>query len=321
MPLDSPLMEPQVVDAIDREPLIVTPAMPLIQVIELMSQRRGQSCSLEEVPDVTRRTQGCSSCVLVMEGEAVQGIVTERDMVRLAARQLDASETAVSAVMASPVISLPQSDLRDVFSALFLFRRYRIRHLVILDSDERLVGVVSQSSLREIVRPANLLKMRRVADVMTNPVIYAYESTPVLELAKLMAEHRVSCIVIIEEDPELDLRHIGLIPVGIVTERDLVQFQALQLELASLEARDVMSAPLFLLNPKDSLLTAYEEMQQRRVRRLVVSWDWGKGLGIVTQTSLLRIFDPMEMYGVIESLQDTVKTLEAEVKALRKAKE
>ena len=329
MSLDSPLMEPQVVDAIDREPLRVTPDTPLLKVIELMSRRRGQSCSLEEVPDVKQRTQGCSSCVLVMEGETVEGIVTERDMVRLAARRLDPSQTPVSEVMASPVISLPQSDLKDVFSALFLFRRYRIRHLVILDSDSsgslnrdrHLVGVVSQSSLREIVRPANLLKMRRVADVMTTPVVYAYESTPVLELARMMADNRVSCVVIVEEDPELDLSHVGLIPVGIVTERDLVQFQALQLNLADLEARDVMSAPLFLLNPKDSLLTAYEEMQQRRVRRLVVSWDWGKGLGIVTQTSLLRIFDPMEMYGVIESLQDTVKSLESEVKALRKAKE
>ncbi len=320
MSLDSPLMEPQVVDAIDREPLIVHPAASLLQVIELMSRRRGQSCSLEEVQDVTQRTQGCSSCVLVMEDDAVKGIVTERDMVRLAARQLDASKTTVSEVMASPVISLPQGDLRDVFSALFLFRRYRIRHLVIVNGDGGLVGVVSQSSLREIVRPANLLKMRRVADVMTTPVIYAYESTPILELAQLMAENRVSCIVIIEEDPELDLRHIGLIPVGIVTERDLVQFQALRLNLSRCKAKDVMSAPLFLLNPKDSLLAAYEEMQQRRVRRLVVSWDWGKGLGIVTQTSLLRIFDPMEMYGVIESLQDTVKSLEAEVRELRKAK-
>ncbi len=321
MSLDSPLMEPQVVDAIDREPLTVGLDTSVRQVIELMSQRRGQSCSLQEVPDAARRTQGCSSCVLVMDGDDVEGIITERDMVRLAARQLDSSQTSVAEVMASPVIALPQRDLKDVFSALFLFRRYRIRHLVIMDGDRHLVGVVSQSSLREIVRPANLLKMRRVADVMTTPVIYAFESAPVLELAQQMAENRVSCIVIIEEDPGLDLRNVGLIPVGIVTERDLVQFQALELDLVSLRAKDVMSAPLFLLNPKDSLLTAYEEMQQRRVRRLVVSWDWGKGLGIVTQTSLLRIFDPMEMYGVIESLQDTVKSLEAEVKLLRKAKE
>jgi hypothetical protein len=53
-------------------------------------------------------------------------------------------------------------------------------------------------------------------------------------------------------------------------------------------------------------------MQKRRVGRLVVSWNWGRGLGIVTQTSLLRVFDPMEMYGVIENLQQTIQQLESE---------
>jgi signal-transduction protein with cAMP-binding, CBS, and nucleotidyltransferase domain len=73
-----------------------------------------------------------------------------------------------------------------------------------------------------------------------------------------------------------------------------------------------MSTPLFLLSPEDSLSTAHQEMQRRRLQRLVVSWDWGRGLGIVTQTSLLRVFDPMEMYGVIQTLQQTVQQLQAE---------
>ena len=70
-----------------------------------------------------------------------------------------------------------------------------------------------------------------------------------------------------------------------------------------------MSTPLFLLRPEDSLWYAHQEMQKRHVRRLVVSWDWGQGMGIVTQTSLLKVFDPMEMYGVIDSLQRTIKHL------------
>jgi signal-transduction protein with cAMP-binding, CBS, and nucleotidyltransferase domain len=73
-----------------------------------------------------------------------------------------------------------------------------------------------------------------------------------------------------------------------------------------------MSTPLFLLSPEDSLWTAHQEMQTRKVGRLVVSWNWGQNLGIVTQTSLLRVFDPMEMYGVIENLQQTIQQLMAE---------
>jgi hypothetical protein len=97
-----------------------------------------------------------------------------------------------------------------------------------------------------------------------------------------------------------------------VTERDIVQMQAFQIDLPKTRAQTVMSTPLFLLSPEDSLWTAHQEMQTRRVGRLVVSWNWGQELGIVTQTSLLRVFDPMEMYGVIENLQQTIQQLEAE---------
>jgi hypothetical protein len=126
-------------------------------------------------------------------------------------------------------------------------------------------------------------------------------------LAQLMTEHCVGCVVIVQRNSE-----DNDCPVGIVTERDIVQFQSLQIDLQKTQAQTVMSTPLFLLSPEDSLWTAHQEMQKRRVGRLVVSWNWGQGLGIVTQTSLLRVFDPMEMYGVIENLQQTIQHLEAE---------
>ena len=127
-----------------------------------------------------------------------------------------------------------------------------------------------------------------------------------------MADRKVSCVVITLDDEGEDWQSVGANPVGIITERDIVQFQALQINLAKVQAQTVMSEPLFLLNPEDSLWTAHQEMLSRRVRRLVVSWNWGQGLGIVTLTSLLKIFDPIEMYGVIKTLQQTIEQLEAE---------
>jgi signal-transduction protein with cAMP-binding, CBS, and nucleotidyltransferase domain len=145
---------------------------------------------------------------------------------------------------------------------------------------------------------------------MTSSVIHAPPTASVLSLAQLMVEHRVSCVVIVESS--LDE---GFKPVGIVTERDIVQFQAMQFDIRKIRAEGVMSSPLFLLSPQDSLWAAHQEMQQRRVRRLVVSWNWGQGLGIVTQTSLLKVFDPLEMYSIIETLQQTIQQLEAEKSA------
>ena len=65
---------------------------------------------------------------------------------------------------------------------------------------------------------------------------------------------------------------------------------------------------------------AYQLMKRNGIRRLVVAWNWGKNLGLVTQTSLLRLFDPMEMYAIIETLQQTVADLEARNRVLESEK-
>ena len=303
---------PDLEAAIDREPLIITSDIPLNNAIALMGKVREASCEvgldIADTPLLLSSNKFRSSCALIMEGEKLRGILTERDIVKLTAEELDFEQVTVAEVMTQPVVTLLERNFQDIFAALFLFRRYRIRHLPVVDEANNLIGVISPETIRHAMRPANLLKLRRVADVMSKNVIHAPLTTTVLNIAQLMATKRVSCIIITEVDEAENI----LIPVGIITERDILQFQYLQVKLDALEAQEVMSTPLFLLNPEDSLLAANQEMQRRRVRRLVVSWNWGKGLGIITQTSMLRIFDPMEMYGVIETLQSTVNQLEEE---------
>jgi CBS domain-containing protein len=306
------IQAPAMGEAIDHQPLTVTPETLLVDAIELMSQTRGQSCILANVDSTSEETsinESRSSCVLVMQNSQLLGIFTERDIVRLVANHSSFAGVKIGEVMNQPVITLNEAHFQDIFAALFLFRRYRIRHLPIVDDRDRLVGVVSPESIRQILRPTNLLKLRRVSEVMTTKVIRASMDYSAIDLAKLMATFRVSCIVITQEDDKDEDR---IRPVGIVTERDIMQFQSLDLSLSKITAGDIMSTPLFLLTPEDSLWIAHQEMQRRRVRRLVVSWNWGQELGIVTQTTLLRVFDPMEMYGVIETLQRTVKQLKTE---------
>lgn len=308
---------PDLEAAIARNPLIIKPDITLSEAIALMSQARGSTCIIQDwntTEEVISNYQARSSCALVMDSSKLLGILTERDIVRLTAAKLQFDHVTVGEVMTQPVVTLSKQNFQNIFAALFLFRRYRIRHLPIVDENDNLIGVVSPETIRQAMRPANLLKMRRVADVMSKHIIHASLTTSVLNLVQLMAEHRVSCVVITQEDQDDNI----LIPVGIVTERDILQFQSLQIQLDKIEAQEVMSTPLFLLSPEDSLLTANQEMQRRRIRRLVVSWNWGQGLGIVTQTSLLRIFDPMEMYGVIETLQNIVQQLEQEKAELLK---
>ncbi|MBP0000380.1 MAG: CBS domain-containing protein [Cyanobacteria bacterium SID2] len=302
MPFEDPNANvPTIEEAIDREPLAIHPETPIPEVVALMSRGR-EVGSLQNATSTPKRY----SCALVTATDrTVLGIFTERDIVRLTASGHSLADLPISSVMSCPVITLSETDLQDIFAALFLFRRYRIRHLTIVDEFDRWVGIVTPDSIRRSMRPSNLLKLRRVSEVMTSPVVCASLSTPIIDVARRMAERHVSCVV--ATTAEIDGRFL---PVGIITERDIVQFQALELNFDNTPLETVMSAPLFLLKPEDSLWVAHQEMQKRHVRRMVVSWDWGYQLGIITQTSLLRIFDPLEMYGVVETLQRTVLQLQ-----------
>lgn len=303
--LDTPDLE----QTINRHPLIVAPDTPLVYVITLMSQVGG-SCILPDsnpALDSGGLDQARASCVLVMEGRQLVGLFTERDVVRLAAAGMSLEGVKIASVMTRHLITLKQSQFQDIFAVLNLFRQHRIRHLPIVDDQGYLVGLVTPTSVRQLLQPADLLRLRFVSEVMTPQVIHSPLTASVLHLAQMMAEHRVSCVVVTDTDTEN-----GIQPLGIVTERDIVQFQALELDFLNIQGHTVMSTPLFCLKPQHSLWDAHQEMQRRRVHRLVVTGNRGELLGIVTQTSLLQALDPMEMYSVVDLLQQKVWQLEAE---------
>jgi PAS domain S-box-containing protein len=139
----------------------------------------------------------------------------------------------------------------------------------------------------------DLLKFRSVRDGMTVDVLQGTADSSVLEITQLMVAHQVSSVVIVEA---------GL-PVGIITEQDVVQFQRLELNLDRLSARAVMSTPLFCLQPEDSLSMAQQMMETKLIRRLVVIDAQGELCGMVTQSHLLKSLDPSEMLRVVGSLQ------------------
>ena len=179
-----------------------------------------------------------------------------------------------------------------------------------MDEHDRLQGLVTHESLRQTSRPLDLLRLRRVAEVMTREVICAAPDCSMLALAQLMAEHRLSSVMIVH--PGTISTEPLQIPVGIVTERDIVQFQALGLKLETCLAEAVMSTPIFKVKPEESLWTLQQIVDQRSSRRLAVTGELGELLGIVTQTSLLQALNPLELYKLAQKLKEKVVRLEAQ---------
>jgi PAS domain S-box-containing protein len=309
-------MAPNLAAAIIRNPLKVSPTTIIQEVVALMSGVR-TLCPID--PDHTSGEslppETLSSCVVVvLEDDHVVGILTERDVVSLSAQQRPLAQLAVGDVMAQPVITRRESDLPDLFGTIDLLKHHHIRHLPILDEDDRLIGIVTHESLRQQTRPIDLLRLRSTAEVMTTQVLTAAPGCSMLEIARLMADHRVSSVVIAETGgtAEAPLRRA----VGLLTERDLVQFQALGLSLTATTAQAVMSSPVLTVSPEESLWTVQQIMEQQQIRRVIVAGTQGELLGIVTQTNLLQVFNPIELYQMAEVLEQKVIHLESERVAL-----
>ncbi|MEM9452283.1 MAG: CBS domain-containing protein [Cyanobacteria bacterium P01_E01_bin.6] len=296
--------------AIDKSPLTVTPDTPALDVISLMSYGSSRSLLPNKNSASMQPPVKWSSCALVVDKEKLVGILTERDVVKLAANGIDLATAQVADVMTQQLITLQESRLQDSFGALSVLRQHRIRHLPILNEHDQVVGLVTPNSIRHTLQPSDLFRLLQVNEMMSICVIDAPPETTALELAKLMTLHRVSCVVITQQRDASTASRLS--PIGIVTERDIVQFQSLGLSLSTLQAQDVMSTPLTCLSSHDDLWAAHQTMERMRVRRLVVTNDQGLLVGIVTQTSILAAFDPVEMQKTIAVLKQQVKQLQTE---------
>ena len=308
---------PSLEDIIDRNPLTVNPDILVVDAIYLMSKARGQSVPVQKI-NLNIASPRASSYVVAVEGNQLVGVFTERDVVKLIAEGHNLSEIKLSEVISPPEIVLRVEEGQNTFTALTLMRQHQIRHLPVVDRRGQLIGIITNCSIREVLDPSGLLKIRYVSEIMNPEVIQSSGDVSVLSLAQLMSFHSVSCIVIVENQIREEDNRSLTIPVGIITERDLVQFQVLEIDIGKIKARDIMSAPLFCVSPSDSLWQVHQLMRAKHVRRLVVASKLGELAGIVTQTSLLSVFDPVETFKVMNILHTQIEKQNNKLQSLHK---
>jgi diguanylate cyclase (GGDEF)-like protein len=236
--------------------------------------------------------------VLVVSKKQLLGIFTERDVTRDIASQRQLNGLTLRDVMTESPHTVTLEESQNIFDISQQFLQHHIRHLPVVDRQQRLIGVITPQSLRRNFRPEYLLRYIRVSEVMTTNVLRGRPEDMLLASIQSMAQRKVSCIVITDPITEF--------PIGIITERDISRLHAQSIDLAAVPVGDVMTRPLRTMQPENSLWAVHEQMQAIQVRRLVISHPTGELAGIVTQTQMLKMMDPVEIYQVMGQMQATI---------------
>jgi CBS domain-containing protein len=127
-----------------------------------------------------------------------------------------------------------------------------------------------------------------VSSIMITDVRTAEENQGIQAACKTMYENKMGSIVILK-NPIYENKE-SKIPIGIVTERDIVRLIALSDKslLVDEPVHAFMKTPLITINPNSSITDAIETMQQKDIRRLPVVDNKGKMLGIITDKDIFR---------------------------------
>ena len=119
--------------------------------------------------------------------------------------------------------------------------------------------------------------MPKVKDIMTKNVISISVEGDVFEAAHLMCSSQLGCLVVVD----------GEVPVGIVTERDIVRRVVAKKLPLETNVSKVMSKSLITVDPDASLKEAARLMSSHMIRRLPVSKD-NRLVGIVVAADFVR---------------------------------
>ena len=107
-----------------------------------------KGCMITEAADLMKK-KGIS-CLVITCGDIIEGIITERDVLRkIVANQKMFHQIDVSEIMSAPVVTVDED--MSVHDAVNMMQEKHIRRIVIA-KDEKMIGIVTESDFVKVLR-------------------------------------------------------------------------------------------------------------------------------------------------------------------------
>lgn len=208
----------------------------------------------------------------------------------------------VGELMTRRVAVCRQDDTVALAQQIMLWRG--VRHLPVLDADDRLVGILSDRDILQAL--AERTPGAHLREVMTHPVQTVAPGTTAAEASAILCAGHIDCLPVVKA---------GRL-VGIVTSRDILAERGRLLHKGGPgqlpTAADVMRSTVRCVAATDSLATALRELVDADVRHLPVVDEDDRVVGMLSDRDVRSVVgDPREA-AMREDRNDTLQSLRVE---------
>jgi len=133
----------------------------------------------------------------------------------------------IEALMSKKLITLPMDS--TLTKARDVFKKQNIHHLMILDDDGALIGIITDRDLYKHVSPTigtsqetprdTALMQKKLHQIMARSPVTSEPHQSLNEAALLFHDNHISCLPVVDKQGK---------PIGIITWRDILKVLALQ---------------------------------------------------------------------------------------------
>ena len=144
------------------------------------------------------------------------------------------------------------------------------------------------------------MKVRTILTTKGATVVTIRPQQPLREAARLLAEHDIGALVVVNEAGGL---------VGIISERDIIRAAARLENALARPTSEVMTREVIIGLPNDDLMAVAHTMTEKRFRHLPIM-DRGELVGIISMKDIVK-YQRDHYQGEIDTLQTQIIADEA----------
>lgn len=124
-----------------------------------------------------------------------------------------------------------------------------------------------------------------ISDLCNTSVVSVNKDATIPEVARLMRDRHVGCVVVTEE-----IKKGTPLPVGVITDRDLVlEIMAIEADARHLSAGDIVMRSVITARQNDGVWETLHRMRTHGIRRVPVVDDTGALTGIVSADDMIEL--------------------------------